>query len=169
MRRCYRQLRFRLILPLRRFRHAPEPAARATMIGLGWAFTPTFGLRMPLVFATWLFARHVLGWHFNLLLALAWTWTTNALVTLPLYYGFFVTGRLLLGQWQDLSGAAAVAALLAGDQPLLEKARLLFLDWGLTLWLGALPWAVLMGWLGYRFCHHCLAPRRSRPLPPRLD
>lgn len=138
------------------------------MIGLGLAFTPTFGLRMPLAFAIWLIARHLLGWHFNLALALVWTWTTNALVTLPLYFGFFVTGRFLLGEWQDLSGYAEIAALLSADQPLLAKVQHLLFDWGLTLWVGALPWAVLMASLGYHGSRHLLARRRAQSLPPRL-
>lgn len=165
LRRCHRQLRFRMMVPLRRCRQAPEPAIRATMIGLGLAFTPTFGLRMPLVFAIWLITRHLLGWHFNLALALAWTWTTNALVTLPLYFSFFITGRLLLGQWQDLSGYAEIASLLAADQPFLAKIQHLFLDWGFTLWLGALPWAILMACLGYHGSRRLLRRRSVRRLP----
>lgn len=163
--RAGRWLRLRLAIPLLRLRHAPEPAARATMIGLGIAFTPTFGLRMPLVLLIWLFARHVLRQDFNLLLAIAWTWTTNALVTLPLYAGFFITGRFLTGQWHDLSGIDAFAALRAADQPMLAKVQVLAVDWGATLWLGALPWACLMATLGYLGCHRLLRlkSRGTRP------
>jgi uncharacterized protein (DUF2062 family) len=159
--RMGRLVRLRLTVPLLRARHAPEQAARGTMIGLIWAFTPTFGVRMPLVLLTWLVARHLCRWDFSLLLGIAWTWTTNALVTLPVYYGFYVTGQILLGRWHDLGGFNAFQALWAplhraDPEPILD----LLLDWGLVLWLGALPWATLMGWLGYR-CSLQLLRRRQ--------
>jgi uncharacterized protein (DUF2062 family) len=156
------RLRRRFMLPLLRARHAPEQAARGSMVGLAWAFTPTFGLRMPLVLLTWMIARRLFGWEFNLLLGLAWTWTTNALVTVPVYYMFYVTGQIMLGRWHDLSGFAAFqdlwAPLLQGD---LAQILNLLLAWGLVLWLGALPWSVLMGYLGYRYTHRLLRGRRA--------
>ena len=27
---------------------------------------------------------------------------------------------------------------------------MLVLDWGLAMWIGALPWGAVLGWLGYR-------------------
>ena len=77
------------------------------------------------------------------------------LVLVPVYFAFHVTGRLLTGQWHDLSGfadfAAHVANLAGSDlsDQLGIAARLLVQEWGLTLWLGALPWSVLMASLGY--------------------
>lgn len=165
-----RWLRHRLAVPLLRGRHAPELAARGTMIGLIWAFTPTFGLRMPLVFLCWLLARHVLRWDFNLLLGLAFTWVTNALVTVPVYYGFYVTGQILLGRWHDLSGFASFQAaggqLFHLDLPIAARLRLMvdlvILDLGMVLWVGALPWAALMGYLGYRCSLRILRARQAR-------
>jgi len=155
------RLRRRVKLPLLRARHAPVQAARGSMVGLIWAFTPTFGLRMPLVLLTWVIARRVFGWEFNLLLGIAWTWTTNALVTVPVYYTFYVTGQIMLGRWHVLSGfdsfEALWAPLLQGDLTQILK---LLLAWGLVLWLGALPWAVLMGYLGYHYTHRLLRGRR---------
>lgn len=150
-----RALRRRLLMPTLRLRRQPEYAARGALIGLAWAFTPTFGIRMPLVLLTWWLTRRVFGWEFSLLLGLAWTWTTNILVLVPVYFTFHVTGRLLTGQWHDLSGLADfeahVAALTGGD--LADQfglaLRLLVQEWGLTLWLGALPWSALMATLGY--------------------
>jgi|JI10StandDraft_1071094.scaffolds.fasta_scaffold41660_4 uncharacterized protein (DUF2062 family) len=161
--RMGRHLRRRLIVPLLRARHAPEQAARGTMIGLIWAFTPTFGLRMPLVFLTWLAARHLCRWDFSLLLGLAWTWTTNALVTVPVYYGFYITGQMLLGRWHDPAGFDAFRALWAprhGGEPAAFVG--LLLEGGLVLWLGALPWATLMGWLGYRCSLRLLRRRQTK-------
>lgn len=165
-------LRRRLLVPILRLRQQPRIAARGTLVGLAWAFTPTFGIRMPLVFLTWLVARHLCRWDFSLLIGLAWTWTTNIVVLGPLYFGFYLTGRMLRGQWQDLAGFDAfrqqAAAFTEPDAALADRimtaAHLLLGDWGLTLWLGALPWSVLMATLGYfgalRFLRH-RAQRRS--------
>ena len=32
-----------------------------------------------------------------------------------------------------------------------EQFRMLFLDWGLAMWVGFVPWGILCGWLGYRW------------------
>lgn len=160
--------RRRLLVPTLRLRRRPEQAARGALIGLAWAFTPTFGIRMPLVFLTWLLARRLFNWDFSLLIGLAWTWTTNILVLVPVYFAFHVTGRLLTGQWHDLSGLADfeahVAALAGGDlsDQLGNAARLLVQEWGLTLWLGALPWSALMAGLGYAGTHYFLQRRARR-------
>ena len=102
--RFYRLVRFRLIVPMMRSHHTPEFSARAALVGLGWAFTPSVGFQMPVVLGTWLIARRVFKWDFSLLQSLAWTWTTNAFTALPCYYIFFLTGQVMLGRWSDLSG-----------------------------------------------------------------
>lgn len=164
-----RWLRLLFLVPLLRGRRHPELAARATAVGLFWAFTPTFGVRMPLVFATWLAARHVLRTDFTLVIGLAFTWITNALVTLPLYFGFYLTGQLLQRGPDGLLSFAhfrdAFAALEAGDLPWRERLMLALGDWGLTLWLGALPWALVMAGFGYVAATSYL--RRGRPLRRR--
>lgn len=146
-------MRLFFVVPLLRGRRHPELAARAAAVGLFWAFTPTFGVRMPLVFATWLAARHVLKADFTLMIGLAFTWLTNALVTLPLYFGFYVTGRLLRDGPGDLmtftSFRLAFAPLQAPGLPWAERLALALSDWGATLWLGALPWALIMAAAGY--------------------
>ena len=153
LRRAFRR---RLLAPTLRLRRQPEHAARGSLVGLAWAFTPTFGIRMPLVFLTWWLTRRLFGWDFSLVLGLAWTWSTNILVLVPVYFTFHVTGRLLTGQWRDLLGLGDFAAHMAGltDGGLAERldaaARLFLQEWGLTLWLGALPWSALMAVLGYR-------------------
>ena len=164
--RLRRHLQLRLLVPLLRGRREPLLAARATAIGLFWAFTPTFGIRMPLVFVTWLAMRYVMRSDFTLVIGLAWTWATNALVTLPLYFGFYVTGKLLLGDPAGILGfadfreiwAPLMAPGLDWDQRLYQLGAHLVGEWGPVLWLGALPWACLTASLGYlaalRFLRH---------------
>jgi len=157
--RFVRLLRFRLVIPLMRSRHEPEHAARGTMVGLAWAFTPSVGIQMPLVFGTWIITRRLFNWDFNLILGLAWTWVTNVFTALPCYYVFYLTGQIMLGRWHDLSGYASFLALwnsfFTAEQGLWEQVqtmmRVLVLDWGLAMWVGSAPWAALMGFLGYRY------------------
>jgi hypothetical protein len=156
--RVVRALRFRLVVPLMRSRHTPEWSARAALIGLIWAFTPSVGFQMPVVFATWVIARRLFKWDFSLLQGLAWTWTTNAFTALPCYYVFFLTGQLMLGRWSDLSGYDSFVdlfhAVFADDLSLLATtkavSRVLLLEWGVSMWIGSIPWALVIGWLGYR-------------------
>lgn len=156
--RLVRAVRFRLVIPLMRSRHTPEWSARAALIGLGWAFTPSVGFQMPLVFGTWIIARRVFKWDFSLLQGLAWTWTTNAFTALPCYYVFFLTGQVMLGRWSDLSGYESFQnlfhAMFADDLSLLATTKaiseVLLLEWGISMWIGSIPWALLIGWIGYR-------------------
>ncbi|MEZ5833558.1 MAG: DUF2062 domain-containing protein [Dongiaceae bacterium] len=172
-------MRFRLLVPLMRSRHTPEWTARAAFVGLFWAFTPSVGIQMPLVFGTWLLARRALKWEFSLLQGLAWTWVTNAFTALPCYYMFFLTGQIMLGRWSDLSGYDSFVnlfhAVFAEDLPLLATtkavSKVLVLEWGVAMWVGSVPWAILTGWVGYRLTlRFVLAYRhaRSRRMARRL-
>ncbi len=174
--RLARLIRYRLVIPLMRSRHSPEYSARGTAIGLAWAFTPSVGIQMPLVFVTWLAMRRFFKWDFSLILGLAWTWTTNVFTAVPCYYVFYLTGQILLGHWSDLSGYQRFRDLwlqaFHGDQSLWEQLRIMadviILDWGLAMWLGSLPWAALMAWLGYRYslkfirAYRCAREERMR-------
>ncbi|HVZ00899.1 MAG TPA: DUF2062 domain-containing protein [Dongiaceae bacterium] len=169
--RAARLVRFRLVVPLMRSRHPPEYSARGTAVGLAWAFTPTVGIQMPIVLATWLVARRVFRWDFSLILGLAWTWATNVFTALPCYYVFYVTGRLLLGRWDDVSGYERFLALWRGffsegqtlEQQVVAMFDVVVRDWGLAMWVGCIPWSALVAFLGYRwslkFIH---AYRRTR-------
>lgn len=155
--RFKRLLRYRLVVPIMRSRHSPEHTARGIMVGLIWAFTPTVGIQMILVLGTWVIVRRLFSWDFSLVQGIAWTWVTNVFTALPCYYIFFVTGQLMLGRWDDISGYESFLVLFndsfTAGQSTWEQAKtvaaIVFLDWGLAMWVGSLPWAALMGWLGY--------------------
>ena len=173
-RRFLRMLRYRLVIPILRSRHSAEYTARGIMIGLILAFTPTFGIQMILAFLLWVGARRVLRWDFSLVQAAAWTWVANYVTAIPIYYLLFVTGQLMLGRWSDISGYGSFLVLFNdtfGDgMSFWEQTRIaagiVFLDWGLAMCVGALPWCALMGWLGYtlglRFARHQRAMRAKR-------
>jgi uncharacterized protein (DUF2062 family) len=169
--RLKRLARLRLIAPMMRSHHTPEFSARAALVGLGWAFTPSVGFQMPLVLGTWLIARRVFKWDFSLPQSLAWTWATNAFTALPCYYVFFLTGQVILGRWSNLNGydtfVAIFHAAFADDLTLLAATRaiskVLVLDWGVAMWVGSVPWAAMIGSLGYRLTlRFVLAYRQAR-------
>ncbi|WP_119299910.1 DUF2062 domain-containing protein [Dongia deserti] len=176
-------MRFRLLIPLMRSRHTPEWSARAALVGLIWAFTPSVGFQMPLVFGTWLAARRLFNWEFSLIQGLAWTWVTNPFTAVPCYYAFFITGQVMLGRWSDLSGYESFQrifhAVFADDFTLVGATKavsqVLLLEWGTALWIGSMPWALLTGWIGYRLTlrfvtayRHARARRMERRLSKGL-
>jgi hypothetical protein len=128
------------------------------MVGLFCACLPSPVGQMGLAFAAWVIARRVFNWDFSLIQGMAWTWTTNVFTAAPCYYVFFLTGQILLGRWDDLTGYESFievfAVALSGEAGVLESiktlGKVLVLDWGLAMWVGALPWAALLSWLGYR-------------------
>ena len=157
--RLKRASRFKLVIPLKRSVHSPEHIARGVAVGLAWALTPTVGIQMGFCFMTWVIAKRIFKWDFHLLVSLAWTWFTNVITLLPSYYLFFLTGQLLLGRFDDLSGYnefilsydknVAAAGLEGYWEGLWVSAVLLFEGWGIPMLIGCLPWAVLGSWGGY--------------------
>ena len=155
--RLVRAIRFRLIVPIQRSRHSPEHTARGVMVGLICACLPSPIGQMGIALAVWVVARRLFKWDFSLVQGIAWTWTTNVVTAPPVYYFFFLTGQILLGRWHDLSGYATflatfnttMAAETGFIDGLLAVGRLVVLEWGFAMWVGSIPWAALLGWIGY--------------------
>ncbi len=165
-----RLIRYRLHIPMLRSPHPPEHTARGVMMGLIWAFIPLFGIQMGCVLLSWTISSRLLGWHFSLLPALAFTWVTNILTIVPTYYLFYVTGQAMMGHWSGIAGYDAFAALFASAAP--EGAgffeavwawiKTLMSTWGIPIVLGSIPWTILIGWVGYRLSLNFLTAYRRR-------
>jgi uncharacterized protein (DUF2062 family) len=152
------------------------------MVGLASAFTPLVGVQMPIVFGIWLGVRRFFPrWEFNLVVALAWTWITNAITAPPIYYVFLVTGRFLLGRWDNIHGFEAfrekLSRVMNTEASTLETfgrgLGTTFEQFGVPMFVGCIPWALAMGWLGYRAGlffvianRHRRTERRKRRLNP---
>jgi len=164
-------------VPLKRAPHPPEWAARATMIGLIWGLTPTVGIQVLGVFLTWIVARRLLRYDFGLLIAMVWTSVTNVLTAIPFYYAFFVTGQILLGHWSGLPGynrfaerwREAVTPDLHWLGQIEAWAKVIVADWGFTMLIGSLPFAIVGAWVGYSLTYrfvlryrHARAERMAR-------
>lgn len=156
-RQTLRLIRLRLVIPVLRSHHPPEHSARGVMIGLMWAMTPLVGIQMMAVLGTWFVASRLFSWHFSLVLGLAWTWITNAFTILPFYYAYYVTGQLMLGHWDDVTGFESFVALWEGTfgadlgfwAALYAYVVDIVAGWGLPLVVGSIPWVVVSGVLGY--------------------
>ena len=156
-RRAGRYVRYRLVTPMLRARHPAEYTARSVLVGIICGLLPIIG-QSSVVLAVWLVARRC-NWGFNLVLAVLWTFISNPLTAPFMFYGFYVTGQVMMGHWHNLSGFTSFVALakdlVSEELSLGQQAKLLldtlFLDWYFAMCLGFVPWGVLCGWLGYRW------------------
>ena len=152
-----RLLRMKLVVPMLRLRIAPETKALGVAVGLFWAMTPLVGIQMWIVFMTWLFFKHVLRIDFSLVLGIAYTWVTNVFTMIPVYYVFYITGQIMRGQWNNISGYSSLSGMFRNvfmqDLEFWDKWGLIFKvllkDWGVSMALGCLPWAVVTSVVGY--------------------
>ena len=153
-----RLVKMKLLVPLVRSKHPANFKARGVAVGMGWAMTPLVGIQMTLVMMTWVFFKKVLKKDFSIPLALAYTWVTNVFTMLPIYYIFYVTGQLMLGHWDDISGYTQLRGILhdtfmtrlgLGERWLLFF-KLLLQDWGVAMIVGCLPWVVAGVVISYR-------------------
>ena len=127
------------------------------MFGLIWGLTPTVGIQVLGVFLTWIVARRLLRYDFSLLISRVCTSVTNVLTAIPFYYAFFVTGQILLGHWSGLPGYPTFAIrwreAVTPDLDWLGQieawAQVIVADWGFTMLIGSLPFAIISAWVGY--------------------
>lgn len=164
-------MRYRLVVPILRGKHSPEYTARGVFFGLLVAMTPTVGVQMPIVLVMWGCVRVLRpSWDFNLVVGLAWTWVTNVATVPPIYYLFLVTGRLMTGHFDALTGydmfQERLASLLDVNATWYEALWVyiwgMFEIWGVPMFLGSIPWALLSAWLGYRWSLRLIREFRLR-------
>jgi len=165
-----RGAKFRLVIPLKRSKHPPEFTARGVAVGMLLAMTPTVGIQMFMMLGVWLFSTRVLKWDFSLLASVGWTWSTNVFTMIPLYYLFYVTGQLMLGHYDEISGFESFSRLMESvNDPSLsfwEGTRIwmtnLFTGWGVPMFVGCIPWAILSSWLGYVLAYRYVVRYREK-------
>ncbi len=154
-----RLLRLKLIIPMMRIKLPPKVKAIGVAIGLFWAMTPLIGIQMWLVFMTWFIFKKLLNINSSLVLAVAWTWVTNVFTMIPVYYIFYLTGQLLQGNLNNITGYSGLTTIIKDafmkDMSFWDKWILIFKillnDWGVSMVIGCIPWAVGSAIIGYRF------------------
>ncbi len=151
-----RLLYFRLIIPIYREKDSPKLIAYSVAIGLFVGFTPSVGFQMPLLAIIWWIALKLFKFHFSLIIAIAWSWLSNGATMIPLYYLFYITGRLLLpGDGDQLSFEELTSFFSthlnaeAGLKESLYFVGDLIEVLGSSLLIGCIPWAIGTALLGY--------------------
>lgn len=147
----------KLIHPLIHSKASIEYKARGVAVGLACAMTPLVGIQMAIVTLIWGISKK-LKWSFSLPLALAWTWTTNVVTMVPAYYIFYVVGQFLRGKWDDITGYDSLSRLIErvflGDEPYWERTKEFFhlfvVDWGISMFLGCIPFIIGGYIFGYK-------------------
>ena len=169
-------MRYKLLVPMKRSPHPPEYTARGVMWGVFWGLTPLVGIQMPVITAHWLLFRLHPKTSFHLLQGLAWVWISNVFTLVPMYYGFYVTGQVMLGRFAAISGYGSFAKLFSFHawqedtfwETLAHYFSYVWEQFGLPLAIGWIPWAVGCGWLGYHLSLKIIRQRRQRILQKRL-
>lgn len=82
------------IVPLLKAKDSPEHLARGAAIGVFVGLTPTVGVQMAMV----VLIAAIPKMKFNIPLACAMVWISNPLTMIPLYYGMYWLGVLLLSR-----------------------------------------------------------------------
>ena len=163
--------RYRLVIPIKRDRNPPDFVARGVAVGMVIALTPTVGVQMPMVALIWLLFRTISRqFDFSVIVAMVWTWVTNVFTVGPVYYVFFVTGQLMLGQHTDVQGYGIFVNMLSqsmhSDASFLESLWVytagLLRTFGVPMFIGSIPWAILGGWFSYRLAHRYSAAQQAR-------
>ena len=168
-----RLLNMRLIVPLKRSPHPPEYTARGVLVGMMWAMTPLVGIQMTTVLLTWLAAKKFFKWHFSLPIAIAYTWVTNVFTMGPVYYVFYVTGKLMMGDWESISAFASFSKIMHASfagvgsfweipKALAVFGKVLLQEWGVAMSLSCIPWSILSGWISYRLTMAWLLKRQAK-------
>lgn len=166
--RFLRMLYYRLIVPIRRARDDPTLIARGVLVGLSLGMTPTVGIQMYLILAVWLLLRPI--WNFNVILAIAWSWLSNPFTMVPLYYMFYLTGKVLLLDFDSYFSFAHFAdqlnAVLVDDggdrlQAFIQLASDLWQAFGASILVGCLPFSLGLGVLGYWATFRLVRPREE--------
>ncbi|UTW51191.1 DUF2062 domain-containing protein [bacterium SCSIO 12827] len=169
-------MRYKLLVPMKRSPHSPEYTARGVFWGVFWGLTPLVGIQMPLVTAHWLLFRLHPKTSFHLIQGLAWVWISNVFTMVPMYYGFYVTGQVMLGRIRHVSGYDSFAKLFNFDawqeetfwETVAHYFEYVWEQFGLPLAIGWIPWALIGGWAGYRLSLKIIRDRRQRILAKRL-
>ena len=82
---------------------------------------------------------------------------SNVLTVGPFYYVFLITGQFMLGGWDATTGFANfkddLARVLAIETEGIEWLWIYSFEffnlWGVPMFIGSVPWAILAAWLGY--------------------
>ncbi len=166
----YRYANLKLIIPIKRSKFPPEYSAKGVAVGLFWGLTPTVGIQMPLCLLTWFALKRFRHSNFSLVLAFAWTWVSNFFTAIPMYYIFFVTGQIFVGQWDNLLGYDKFSTSFKTSHSkdtsawtnFFEIGTFIFEELGMSMAIGCIPYALVGAISGYIISLRFITSRRAK-------
>lgn len=149
---------------------SPHYFALTVCVGLVFGISPIVG-QSYLCILTWGICRFF-GVRFNVIVACALTFISNPVTTPFMFYTFYMTGQMMLGEsMMSFSGfVAQLNACLAQDisfKTLWDVLVQLFHGIGKPIALGYIPWGIIAGFLGYFLGYQAVVKWRLRQLKKR--
>ncbi|MEQ9813134.1 MAG: DUF2062 domain-containing protein [Azospirillaceae bacterium] len=148
-----RQYRRRFLRPVIRYRLNGPMLARTCFWGVAWGLTPSVGLQTLFVVITWWIVDRVMGFRFNWLIALVLTLITNPITMAPIYVFYLGVGCTMTNCTMPTAEVDRFVAALV-DFNLLElasSAGLLVGEPYALMWLGSLPFVIILSPIAYFF------------------
>ena len=152
----WRLLYGKLVQPLLRINDSPHSLALGITMGVFIAFTPTVGVQITIVVLLGTLLRA------NRIAAVAMTWISNPVTMIPMYYGYYVLGLVLLGrEGIDRAEFESLCRLDDGRSSWQFIADI-FRELGAPLWVGSLVVAVIVTVPVYPLSRRWLQRRAAR-------
>ncbi len=160
LRRLFRPVFKKLIEPILRANDSPRSLALGAAMGLWVSLTPTVGIQMTIVVILGTLIKA------NRIVAVAMTWISNPITFVPMYYGYYKLGLLLMGgEGLDHEEFNRIWSL-AGGRSSWDVIVDAFRVFGEPLWVGSLVVATVFALPAYplclRFFERRAAKRRAR-------
>ena len=135
----------------------PGKLALGAGIGMFITFTPTVGFQMVLtLFFAWLLRA-------NKTIGLPIVWISNPVTIIPIFYGCYVLGRIMMGYpeieqewWAGLSSPPEAWG------PKVQFYWYKLMDIAVPLWVGCLVVATITGYITYLFVYYAVRNYRMR-------
>lgn len=132
---------------------APAYMARTFAVGFMAGISPLFGQSI-ICFVLWCIIDRMLKFRFNLIIACLLTFISNPLTTPIMFYIFYLTGQLLLGEAAiPFSAFTNEIKILITEEfsfaHIISTLSTLLKGIGAPIILGNIPWTIFVGILGY--------------------
>lgn len=146
---------------------SPRYFALTVCVGLVFGISPIIG-QSYLCILTWGICR-LFGVRFNVIVACALTFISNPVTTPFMFYTFYLTGQMMLGEGMIgfSNFVAQLNACLSQDiswATLFDVLSQLFHGIGKPIFLGYLPWAIIAGIVGYFLGYQAVVKWRLRQM-----
>ena len=156
LRRLFRPVFRKLIEPILRANDSPKALAMGAAMGLWVSLTPTVGIQMTIVVILGTLIKA------NRIVAVAMTWISNPVTFVPMYYGYYKLGLLLMGvegiNHEEFNRIWSLAGGRSSWDVIVDAFRV----FGEPLWVGSLVVATVFALPTYPLCLRFFEKRAAR-------